>query len=339
MAGIVAGAIFGALLVGPPLDRTSPESLALFGSAVLMVFALGVVDDLRAVSVPGKFAVQVLAAAILVAAGWSFPALELPFVGLVDLGLLAPVVSILWIVGVTNAINFFDGLDGLASGISAIIAMSFLVLALVQGHSDTVLLSAGIAGACLGFLHHNWAPARVFMGDSGSLTLGFLLAALSVHSSIKASAAIAIVVPLLALGLPAIDALLVMTVRFLESPGHPILRRLGMMFRADRRHLHHVVLHLASKRSRIVLGIYSLAALFCGMALTAALERSSALGLALLLVEVGVVLIVRRTGLRSRARRITLVQRGEVRHWLAVLDVEVEPATAPAAALPERPAA
>ena len=128
------------------------------------------------------------------------------------------VVSLLWIVGVTNAINLIDGLDGLAGGVVAIIADSLLAYALLQGNLRTVILMAATAGACIGFLRHNWAPARIFMGDSGSLTLGFLLAAISVHSSLKAPAAVAILVPILALGVPVIDTLLVMGVRFLDRP-------------------------------------------------------------------------------------------------------------------------
>ena len=142
------------------------------------------------------------------------------------LGILAGVATVVWIVGATNAINLIDGLDGLAGGVVAIISPSLVVCALLQGHRFTVVLLAGMAGACLGFLRHNWEPARIFLGDAGSLTVGFLLAIAAVQASIKASTAVAILVPILALGLPVMDTLLVMIARFLGLPGAPLRARL-----------------------------------------------------------------------------------------------------------------
>src|SRR3954467_8680970 len=196
------------------------ELLALaFGT--ITVFLVGVVDDLVGVSAAKKLLCQLVAAWPLVHAGWAFEVLRLPLLGEVRLGLLGGVVSLLWIVGVTNAINLIDGLDGLAGGVAAIISVSFLVYSILQGNPGTVILMASLAGACIGFLRHNWEPARIFMGDSGSLTLGFLLAATAVHSSLKAPATVAILVPILALGVPVMDTLLVMAVRFLDRPKGP----------------------------------------------------------------------------------------------------------------------
>jgi UDP-GlcNAc:undecaprenyl-phosphate GlcNAc-1-phosphate transferase len=303
-----------------------------FAVALLLIFLLGIADDLRGISPLWKFVVQFAAALILVAGGWSFSQLGLPWAGEVDLGMLAPVVSMLWIIGITNAINLLDGIDGLAGGIAAIIAASFLALAAFRGHPETVLLCGAMTGACLGFLHHNWAPARIFMGDSGSLSLGFLLAAISLYSSFKASAAVAILVPFLALGLPAIDTLLVMAVRFLESPDHPLLNRIGRMFQADREHLHHLALDLAPQRSRIVLALYALVAVFCVMGLAVALSPSSTVGWALLGVEILVILLIRQLGIRARARSLARSHREEIRTRLS--DLEAVP---PEAALQDRP--
>src|SRR5262249_45772064 len=152
-----------------------------------------------------------------------------PYWGNVPLGLLGGLGTMLWIVGVTNAINLLDGLDGLAGGVAAIIATSLLVFGLIQANTLMVILTAAIVGACLGFLRHNWAPARIYMGDSGSLMLGFLLAVMSLHASIKGAATVAILVPLLALGLPVIDTLLVMAVRFVEKPQGSPVRRFARM--------------------------------------------------------------------------------------------------------------
>ena len=330
LAGLVAG-LAAALPFHPGqwLSDIPQEQLYAFLGGVLIILLVGVVDDLKRVSSLYKFAAQLAAAVLIVSAGWSFHQLQLPFVGLVELGLLGPLVSVLWVVGITNAINLMDGLDGLASGMVCIISMSLLIFAMAQGNACMVILTGAMAGACLGFLIFNWSPARIFMGDSGSLTLGFLLAALSLHASLKASAAVAILVPLLALGLPAIDTLLVMAVRFLARPHHPLSRRLAGIFKADRRHVHFLALSLAPKRSRVVIALYSIVFLFCLMAVTVALSGSSTLGFTLLLVEIGAVVLIRTAGLRAQARALALARRQEIREVLEAME-ELAPAAADA---------
>jgi UDP-GlcNAc:undecaprenyl-phosphate GlcNAc-1-phosphate transferase len=206
-----------------------------------------------------------------------------------------------------------DGLDGLAGGVAAIIATSLLVFACLQGNVLMVIITAAILGACGGFLRHNWAPARIYMGDSGSLTLGFLLAVASLHASIKGAAAVAILAPILALGLPVIDTLLVMAVRFVEKPQGSVVRRFSRMFEADRNHLHHLMSHVAPERKHIVLIIYSVAASFCGMALIVSFSRNSVLGAALIVVEVAVVFLMRRIGARGKAQTIAIQGRQAIR--------------------------
>jgi len=278
----------------------SRELLALV-AGTLLVFLLGVVDDLRGVGSGAKFVVELAAAGMLLAAGWSFHVLRLPFVGGVDLGLFGPVVSLLWIVGVTNAINLIDGLDGLAGGVVAIISVSMLGYAALQASPGSVVLMAATAGACLGFLRHNWEPARIFMGDSGALTLGFLLAAMSVHSALKAPAAVAILVPILALGVPVMDTLLVMAVRFLDRPQARLLRRFLRMFRADRKHLHHLLDHVGARRSHAVALIYALVVAFCLMALVVAVTGQASLGLLLVVIEFLVIFGMRQLGRHAQA--------------------------------------
>jgi UDP-GlcNAc:undecaprenyl-phosphate GlcNAc-1-phosphate transferase len=273
----------------------SKEMLALC-AGTLLVFAIGLADDLRGVGPGTKFLVQLAAASLLLATGWSFHVLRLPFVGGVDLGIWGGVISLLWIVGVTNAINLIDGLDGLAGGVVAIIAVSMLGYAALQGSPGSVVLMAATAGACLGFLRHNWKPERIYMGDSGALTLGFLLAAMSLHSAIKAPAAVAILVPILALGVPVMDTLLVMAVRFLDSPQADPLRRFLRMFHADRQHLHHLLDQLGARRSHVVTLIYAVVVAFCGMALVVAVTGLPNLGLVLVVIEFLVVLGMRQLG-------------------------------------------
>lgn len=279
----------------PPSQITA----VLIGTAI--IFLLGLADDLFGMTPLAKLLVQFAAAAVVVQAGLRFETFSLPGMGTLELGVLGGLASCIWIVGVTNAINLIDGLDGLASGVVAIIALSFSIYAFVQGNSMTVLLMAAAAGSCVGFLRQNWHPAKVFMGDSGALTLGFLLAAVSVHSSLKTPAAVAILVPLLALGVPIIDACLVMLGRFLRGPQSGPVKRVLRMFNADRNHLHHLmeVLHLT--RPRVVLGIYALVVAFCAFSLTVALSKSASIGVALIVVEFVVILAVRHWGFQRVA--------------------------------------
>lgn len=296
--------------------RVGRSELVALAIGAGLVFLVGLVDDVVGVSTAKKLLLEVIAAWLLVRVGWSFAVLKLPGIGQLDLGVLADPVSILWIVGVTNAINLLDGLDGLASGVVAIIAASFLAYAAIQGNTLTVLLLAAMVGACLGFLRHNWAPAKIYMGDSGSLTLGFLLAVTSVHSSLKAPATVAILVPLLALGVPVIDTLAVMGVRFLERPKGRFAERALRMFKADRQHLHFLLANVAPRRGTIVFTIYGLVLASCGLALLVAVTGNTTLGLWLVAGEVAVILLVRNLGLVKEARLLALRQRREVRSEL-----------------------
>ncbi len=278
-----------------------------FGFALSIIFALGLTDDIIGLPPLPKLLCQILAASIVVALGWQFTNLRLPGVGSFYVGAVAPLLSVLWIVGVTNAINFIDGLDGLAAGIVAIISSSLLVLAVLQKSPETVIVTSCIAGACIGFLRHNRRPARIYMGDSGSLMLGFLLAAISLRSSVKASAAVAILVPILALGLPVLDTLLVIWYRFLR--GHRQMNRVARVIHADRKHLHHLLLETRAGRSSVMLTLYGLAIGFCLMALLVAASGSLWLGLAFLGVEFAAILLIREAGLRAEARRLAEARR------------------------------
>ncbi len=280
------------------------ELLALI-LGTLMVFLVGVVDDLVGVSAGKKFLLECCAAILLVSVGWSFQVVQFFGLGEVQLGIFNGVVSVLWIVGVTNAINLLDGLDGLAGGVVAIISLSLLTYAVLQDQGGSVLLMGATAGSCIGFLRHNWEPAKIFMGDSGSLTLGFLLAAVSVHSALKTPATLAILVPVLALGIPVIDTLLVMSVRFLRrSPVPlPLSDRFWQMFHADRNHLHHLMSHLDNNRQRVVTVIYAVVLLFCLASLLVATRRNLGLGIAIIVSQFLVVFFIRRQGMAAAHRR------------------------------------
>jgi UDP-GlcNAc:undecaprenyl-phosphate GlcNAc-1-phosphate transferase len=298
--------------------RVSKPELFAVVVATGMVFTVGLVDDIVGVSVAKKLLVEFAAATLIVYAGWWFSILGLPGGGGLDLGVMGGVVTVLWIVGVANAINLLDGLDGLAGGVVAIVAGSVLVYSLMQGNLLTVILMGSLLGACLGFLPHNRLPAKIFMGDAGALTLGFLLAAISVHSSLKSSAAVAILIPVLALGVPVMDTLIVMTVRFLERPKGHAVERLLRMFRADRNHVHHLMQRHGASRPMVVRTLYLLVAVSCAMALAVVLTKSSGLGVTLVIVEAVAILLVRTLGFARSTRALADDQREELREkWFA----------------------
>jgi len=298
--------------------RVSKTEVVAVFIATAMVFTVGLVDDIVGVSVAKKLLVEFAAAVLIVYAGWWFSVLGLPGGGALDLGVMGGVVTVLWIVGVANAINLFDGLDGLAGGVVAIVAGSMLVYSLIQGNLFTVILMGAIVGACLGFLPHNWLPAKIFMGDAGALTLGFLLAAITVHSSLKSSAAVAILIPVLALGVPVMDTLVVMAVRFLERPKGHAVERLLRMFRADRNHVHHLMQRHGASRPMVVRTLYLFVLISCAMALAVALTKSSGLGIALVVVEAAAILLIRTLGLPRLTRALSSEQREELREkWFA----------------------
>jgi UDP-GlcNAc:undecaprenyl-phosphate/decaprenyl-phosphate GlcNAc-1-phosphate transferase len=305
VAGLFAG---GSLMMAARWGHwksniSSAEALAV-SLALVIILACGLLEDTVGLSPLCRILMQFGAALLVVAAGWRFASVSLPFQGNLKLGILSEAISVIWIVGVTNAINLIDGLDGLAGGVIAIIGSSLLVFSIWNNDYITVLIMAALVGACFGFLRKNWAPAQIYLGDAGSLTLGFVLAVVSMRSSMKAETAIAILAPILALGLPVMDTLLVMVFRFTRRSSGPLLKRCGRMFQADRSHLHHIMIRLGSKRSHIVIGIYAIAAAFCGMALVAAATKNIGVGLGLAGVELGVVFGIRWIGLHAESIKI-----------------------------------
>lgn len=291
------------------------DLLALLG-ALTLVFLVGLVDDVLGLPVWKKFLGQTAAALILVGMGWRIDHIYLPGIGSVQLGYLGAILTVVWIVGLTNAINLIDGLDGLASGVIAIIAASLCLYSAYLGNFLTMILMAGVTGACLGFLHHNW-KGTIFLGDAGSLSLGFLLAVMTLHGSMKSSTAVAVLVPVLALGIPATDTLLVMLVRFLGRPKSRLADRLLGMFKADRNHLHHLLQDWAGDRRSVVLVLYGLIVLSCVAALVVAVKENWVIGLVLVGVELGAVVAVRRLGLSARLKASAAEARRAIRERIA----------------------
>lgn len=301
--GILAGLLM-AFVLG--LFSSGDGSLwkgVVFIAAGALIFAVGFLDDFRSCSVGVKLAVQVAAAVMVVATGQTVDRVFLPVGELfvLDSEFLAAVVAVVWLVGITNAINFMDGLDGLAGGLAVIITICMGVFAIIQSAPSVAAVSAVICGSCLGFLPFNWHPARIFLGDGGSLLIGFVLGCLSLTASLKSSTTVAVLIPLLVVGVPAADALFVMLARFRERTHgrRRFLQRVVRVFQADRLHLHHYGLALIRHHQLVVLLLYTIVACFCISALIVTMKNNPTLAAVILVVEIAAVAMIRFAGSRA----------------------------------------
>ena len=256
------------------------------GGAIL--FVAGLVDDVRGLRPAAKLVAQVAAASAVYALGLRVELLSLGNTSQLALGWLSFPLTLVWIVGVTNAFNLIDGLDGLATGIALVALTTTLLVAVSLGNMDVVVVCVAMIGALLGFLVYNFNPARIFLGDSGSLYVGFMLAVLSIHGSLKSATAVLTIVPLFALALPLLDTSLAVVRRFLR--GVPLAT-------ADARHIHHRLLALGLTQRRAVLVMYVLATVLAilGVALAFAPPR---LVMGVALIGGGGILVLLLRGMR-----------------------------------------
>jgi len=254
------------------LTESAPQLSGLFIGGLLIAL-LGLYDDLRGADAKQKFIVQIGVAVLMWSLDYRIEILSNPFGGQVDLGLLSLPVTVLWFVGVMNAVNLIDGLDGLAGGIGLISVSTLMVLALMDQNVLAALMCACLAGSLVGFLFFNFNPARIFMGDTGSLFLGFVLAAFSISTSAKGATAIALTVPILALALPIIDTMLAIGRR---------VRAHRNIFQADQEHIHHQLLKAGLSQRGAVLVLYAVALLLAGLALLTRATTQPVAGLVLL---------------------------------------------------------
>jgi UDP-GlcNAc:undecaprenyl-phosphate GlcNAc-1-phosphate transferase len=322
---------FGVLAV-VPLPAGGPPTPAIglivaLGGVMLLV---GLYDDIRGMSPRAKLAAQTAiaivawAAGFRILAGWSYTGAG------VTLGVLSMPVTVLWIVAITNAFNLIDGLDGLAAGIALFAMVALSITSLLAGPTDVLLLLAVLAGATAGFLRYNFNPASIFLGDSGSLFLGFALALLSIHASQKSTAALAIAVPIVTLGLPMLDTALVVIRRFVSRQS---------ILRGDRRHIHHVLLERGfSPKSAVVL-LYGVAGLLGLGSLLFLNPLGRTAGLALVILAAALVLGVRQLRI-PELRALNAYMSRHLRHQRELLagGVEMKTATdrfASAASVPE----
>lgn len=267
----------------------------------LAIAVLGVYDDLNGSRARTKFSVQFLIAGFTYWAGYRIDCIVNPFGPELQLGWLGLPFTMLWIAGLTNAMNLIDGLDGLAGGVALIGVGTIFVISSFNGDPLMLLFTASLAGAVLGFLIYNFNPATIFMGDSGSMFLGYVLATTAIRTNQKSSTAVAIVVPILALGIPIADTLLAMGRRALR--GAPL-------FSADRGHIHHRLMDLGLSHRQAVLIIYCGAVVLGGGAVLLRFSNSVQSALVLLCEALLMALALRVLGFVDLSKaQATLIER------------------------------
>ncbi len=226
----------------------------LFGA--LLIVVLGIADDIKTLPASLKLVVQIISAAIPVVLGSRIHFVSVPFsdmsANIVFSDILSYVLSIIWIVAVTNAVNLIDGLDGLAAGVSSIASISILFISLINENPFVTLISASLVGACLGFLPYNVNPAKIFMGDTGSTFLGYIMAVMSVQGMFKSYTVITFIMPVLILGLPLFDTSFAIIRRIINHK--PIMQ-------PDRGHLHHRLIDMGFNQKQTVSILYTISAL------------------------------------------------------------------------------
>ncbi len=305
------------------LETNSAQLLSVLGPAAI-VFLIGIYDDFRGTNAPTKFTVQVLAGLLFCAMGGRIEALSVPLAGSIE---LHPVVgcalTLLWTVGISNAFNLIDGMDGLATGAALFAALVMLVVSLTLGNPLITVFAIVLCGSLIGFLPYNFNPASIFLGDSGSLFIGFTLAALAVQGTQKASTAVAVAIPLIAFGVPVVDTAFSIIRRFLGSKP---------LFKGDREHIHHMLLARGWSQRRVTLVLYGACAMF-GLSALLLVNTSGkgTTGLVLLVVAVAILFSVQRlryhevdevkAGIRRRFcdRRLRLANNIRVRRATRVM--------------------
>jgi UDP-GlcNAc:undecaprenyl-phosphate GlcNAc-1-phosphate transferase len=297
-------ALLGAVVLTPPLGVPALEHLQagrwdlgwLLAGALVVVVA-GAVDDVRGLAPLPKLGLQVAAAGIALGGGYGLRGVTVPFgVGYVEFGPLGAVVTLVWIVTLINAVNLIDGLDGLAAGVALIASVTLFAVSLAQGRTDAAYLWAALWGALAGFLCYNFNPASIFLGDSGSLLLGYLIGVLSIQSLAKGATVVIVMAPMLALGLPLMEVALTLLRRAFVSGFASVVR-------ADREHIHHRLMGRGMTHRGAVLTLYAVGVAFSALAfLSVALQgpgNAILVGLAAAAMYVG----VRALGYRATRRR------------------------------------
>ncbi|TDQ36914.1 glycosyltransferase family 4 protein [Aureibacillus halotolerans] len=245
-------AIFFSFIIGFLFFQPDKSILwpILIGATIIVV--TGVLDDMIELAAKWKLLGQIAAAAVVILSNIQITYIDLPFVGLWELGWLSVPFTLLWIVGITNAINLIDGLDGLAAGVSSIVLIAVSTMAIIMGDSFVAMLGFLLMGSTLGFLVYNFHPAKIFMGDTGALFLGFMISVLAILG-FKNITFFSLLVPVIMLGVPISDTFFAIIRRVVHKKP---------LSAPDKSHLHHCLLNLGLSHRTTVLVIYAMAAIF-----------------------------------------------------------------------------
>ncbi len=300
---VIAVLVVAGIVLVPRLQKSFLGQPFFYGSlagGATLTFLVGMWDDIRGAGIWSRLGLEALAAGIVVfGGGVLIDKLTVPFVGSVGLGEWAIPLTFLWIVGVTNALNIIDGLDGLAGGIAFIACFGVFAVALLNSDVMAMAAMALLAGACLGFLRYNSHPARIFLGDSGALLLGFLLACVSVETSLKRSTGLALIIPMQLLAVPLLDTLYSMFRRLLDEILHGddfSIRSVRSMFRSDSKHIHHMLLRVGFSHPTAVWVLYALSTVIAIFGMLSALTLNDRISLIFLLLGAAGFLVVRHFG-------------------------------------------
>ncbi len=261
------------------------NSVVVLGGAML-ISLMGLVDDIKEISAKYKFIIQILVATVAWYFGFSISKISIPFFT-INLGIFSLPITVLWIVGIINAFNLIDGLDGLSSGLAFFASIVSFVVAVHNNLLFPALISASLAGAVVGFLVFNFNPAKIFMGDSGSMFIGFLLAVVSLKSSTKNQAIVSLLIPIMAMGVPIIDTTMAFVRRFLRN--QPI-------FQADRQHIHHILLAKGWTQKKVVLVIYGISLIFTAIAMSSIFLNDIETFLMIIVFLIIIVVVIQKLG-------------------------------------------
>lgn len=292
MGGLAIYAAFVLAILASMYVSREIMGLLVGGTVILIV---GIIDDLKPLPARVKLLGQIVAAAVLVMFDIRIEWLTNPFGEMLYVEYLSIPLTILWVVGLTNTVNLIDGLDGLAAGVSTIASVTILLVALQQNFWTVAVLTAALAGSALGFLQHNFNPAKIFMGDTGSMFLGYMLAAISILGAVKSAATIALIVPIVALGLPILDTAFAIIRRYMS--GRPI-------FKPDKGHLHHRLLEMGLTQKQAVLLMYVISGCL-GLSAIALTEVNKSFGAFIIVALLGIAFVgARKIGVLKATKSI-----------------------------------
>lgn len=295
LGGVAVALSFFAPLVGFFIYENSVASLFLQDSKMVLGFFaggsailfLGCWDDIKHIPAKYKLTFQIVIASLIYACGFKISAVSIPFIESMHLGVLSYFITVLWIVGLINAINLIDGIDALASGVALFASFTLGVVSFINGHILTVLYCSALTGALLGFIRYNSYPAKIFLGDSGSMFLGFILAVISIQDSVKSSTAVVLLTPIIAFGIPFLDMIISIVRRYFRGLS---------FFDADQDHIHHRLLKMGFTPRKAVLILYGLCIVLNGLALYLVTSKNHYAGIVLVGITISAIFMLGYTG-------------------------------------------